>query len=115
MPDHPKGDAIVQTPWESETADLCKTRPQLRHCSLNEVVEVDLRCLSQMRHSWVSLKEQDLQALVREGRREVRVSALTEEKRELVRANSQRSAASRNTPQFKLPLGEVCTPRHSSE
>ena len=28
-------------PWELETASLCTTRPQLRHCAQNEVVEVE--------------------------------------------------------------------------
>ena len=32
----------VQKPWEPQTADFCTTRPQLRHCAQNEVVEVEL-------------------------------------------------------------------------
>ena len=39
--DYPKDDPTVQKPWEPGTADFCTTRPQLRHCSQNEVVKVE--------------------------------------------------------------------------
>ena len=121
---HPKGDPTLQTPWEPETADLCATRLQLRHCSHNEDVEVELALFQSEATQLGESPETAFSGMVREGRGEVRVSTLTaEEKRELVRA--KQSAGSGQTvrnqqlhetrPLFKLPRGQVCIPHHSCE
>ena len=73
-------------PWEPQTVDFCTTRFQLRQCSQNEVVEVEI-ALSQSEASQLSdCQETAFAGWVRERRGEVRVSTLTaEEKLELAR------------------------------
>ena len=90
--DHPKGDPKAQKPWGCETADSCAKKPELRHCSENEVVEAEFAVsrsdATQLSESW----ETAVAALVRERRGEVRVSTLTaNEKRELIGPSSGRS------------------------
>ena len=77
----------MQKPWEPETADFCTTRPQWRHCSQSEVVEVEFAlCQSQSTQLGES-PETAFAGLFRKGRGKVRLSTVTaEEKRELVRA-----------------------------
>ena len=71
-------DPIVQKSWEPETVDFCTTGSQLRHCSQNEVVEVEF-ALSQLEPT--QSPESAFAGLVREGRGEVRVSTLTAEEK----------------------------------
>ena len=77
----------MQKPWEPETADFCTTRPQWRHCSQNEVVEVEF-ALSQSQSTQLGVSPETAFArLFRKGRGKVRLNTLTAEgKRELVRA-----------------------------
>ena len=37
----PNGDPMAKKPWEPETADLCATKPQFRHCSEDEVLAME--------------------------------------------------------------------------
>ena len=84
---HPKGDPIVLQPWELEIADFCTTRLQLRHCSQNEVVEVEFALFQSEATELGKSQETAFAGLVRSGKGEVRVSTLAAEKKwELVRA-----------------------------
>ena len=48
LPRNPKAAPTVQKVWEPESADFCSTMPLLRHCSEDEVVEVEFASLKQM-------------------------------------------------------------------
>ena len=78
---HPKSDPTAQKPWEPETADFCATKPQLRSCSENEVVDGEFAISQSEATQLHESPETAFAGLVRERRGEVRVSTRTVEER----------------------------------
>ena len=83
----PQKDPTAQKMWEPDTADFCAMKPQLRHCSEDEFVEVGFASSPTDATQHRESRETAFVGLVPQERGEVRVNTLkATEKRMLCRA-----------------------------